>query len=77
MENVQINISRKNLSKIPKIQKRSVPKSLKEYEKDSSGKNEAIVVSNRGGGFTLAKTGEYYFLHYSTVSRIIHNKIQK
>ena len=52
VDNVQKNISRKNLSEIPKIQKRAVPKSLKEYENESSGRNEAIVVAYRSGGFT-------------------------
>ncbi len=33
VENIQMNILRKNLSEIPKIQKRSTPKSLKVYEK--------------------------------------------
>lgn len=77
VNNVQKNISRKNLSEIPKIQKRAVPKSLEEYEKKSSGRNEAIVVAYRSGGYTLAEIGEYHSLHYSTVSRIIHNGMQK
>ena len=77
VNNVQKNISRKNLSEIPKIQKRAVPKSLEEYEKKSSGRNEAIVVAYRSGGYTLAEIGEYHSLHYSTVSRIVHNGMQK
>ncbi len=77
VDNVQKNISSKNLSEIPKIQKRAVPKSLEEYQKKSSGRNEAIVVAYRSGGFTLAEIGEYHSLHYSTVSRIIHNGMQE
>ncbi len=68
---------KKNLSEIPKVQKRSVPRSLEAYKKEAGGRNEAIVVSYRRGGFTLAEIGGYYSLHYSTVSRIIHKEVQK
>ena len=77
MDQVQANIVDKNLSEVPKIQRRSVPKALNEYDKLAKTRNESIVLAYRSGGYTLEKIGEYYSLHYSTVSRIIHDSMQK
>ena len=69
--------SDKSLSEIPKIQKRPVPKSLEEYELIANNRNEAILMAYRRGGYTLGEIGQYYSLHYSTVSRIICGGMQK
>ena len=77
IDKVQANISTKHLSEIPKIQKRSVPKTLEEYETIAQNRNEAIQLAYRSGGYTLEKIGMYYSLHYSTISRIVHDGMQK
>ncbi len=78
IEEVQKNkTSNKGLSEIPKIQKRPIPKSLEEYELIASNRNEAILMAYRSGGYTLVEIGQYYSLHYSTVSRVIHGGMQK
>ena len=78
IEKVQKNkTSDKGLSEIPKIQKRPVPKSLEEYELIANNRNEAILMAYRSGGYTLGEIGQYYSLHYSTVSRIIRGGMQK
>lgn len=77
VNSVQTHISKNNLSEVPKIQKRAIPKPLEAYEKNSNDRNEAIALAYRSGGFTLAEIGRYYSLHYSTVSRIVHNKTQE
>jgi REP element-mobilizing transposase RayT/DNA-binding CsgD family transcriptional regulator len=77
VDQVQANIVDKNLSEVPKIQRRSVPKTLNEYDKLAKTRNESIVLAYLSGGYTLGKIGEYYSLHYSTVSRIIHDSMQK
>ncbi len=74
---VQNKILGKSISEIPKIQKRAIPKSLGEYESQANNRNEAIILAYRSGGYTLAEIGRYFSLHYSTVSRIIHGRMQK
>jgi|GEM_PF-6724539 len=53
------------------------PKKLYEYEACASSRNEAIGLAYRSGGYTPEAIGKYYGLHYSTVSRIIHNRMQE
>lgn len=61
----------KDLSEVPSSQTRSKPKALKHYEASSADRNIAIVKAYRSGGYTLKEIGEYFHLHYSTVSGII------
>ena len=77
VDQVQTKILDKNISEVPKIQQRPIPKTLKEYTKLAKDRNESIVMAYRSGGYTLAEIGSYHSLHYSTVSRIIHNAMQK
>jgi len=77
IDHVQKNIPDKNIPEVPKIQKRSVPKKLYEYEACADSRNEAIGLAYRSGGYTLEAIGKYYGLHYSTVSRIIHSRMQE
>ncbi|MEA3292633.1 MAG: transposase [Pseudomonadota bacterium] len=65
------------LSEIPKAQQRPPHKSLKTYSRMAESRNEAIVQAYHSGGYTLQQIGDYFSLHYSTVSRIIHAKMQK
>ena len=77
IEHVQANIPDRNIPEVPKRQKRSVPKKLHEYEACAASRNEAIDLAYRSGGYTLVAIGKYYGLHYSTVSRIIHKRMQE
>ena len=64
----------KDLSEIPKSQKRSKPKPLSHYEKQAKPRDEAILLSYASGGYSMKEIGEYYQLHYSRVSRIINKR---
>ncbi|TXL16891.1 hypothetical protein BMR04_07930 [Methylococcaceae bacterium HT3] len=77
VEKVQNKISGKDLSEIPKIQRRPIPKSLDEYDLIVNNRNESILMAYRSGGYSQLQIGQYYSLHYSTVSRIIHSGMQK
>ena len=77
VERAQAKISDRNLSEIPKAQQRPVPKTLDEYSATSDSRNEAIQTAYRSGGYTLKQIGDYFSLHYSTVSRIIHRNKPK
>lgn len=61
----------KELSEIPRSQRRPLPKTLHDYAIASQDRNSAITHAYRSGGYTLKEIGGYFGLHYSTVSGII------
>jgi len=61
----------KDLSEIPSSQRRALPKQLKEYEAMAKSRNEAICNAYKSGGYSLKEIGDYFGLHYATVSRIV------
>jgi hypothetical protein len=63
----------KELSETPSSQRRPMPKALSYYEAKMNNRNEAIVGAYRGGGYSLKEVGDYFGLHYSTVSGIVKN----
>ncbi len=67
----------KDISEIPSAQRRPVAKLISEYEASSADRNTAIVNAYRSGGYTLKELGEYFGLHYSTVSGIIKDHKSK
>jgi putative transposase len=52
-------------------QRRSSPLTLKQYQAQSTSRNEAIIQAYKSGGYTLKEIGEYFDLHYSRVSRVV------
>ncbi len=67
----------KELGEIPVVQRRPMPKGLNEYQASSKDRNAAITRAYRSGGYTLKEIGNYFGLHYSTVSGIIKNHKSK
>jgi REP element-mobilizing transposase RayT/DNA-binding CsgD family transcriptional regulator len=67
----------KALTEIPMSQRRAVPKSLSYYAEKYAKRNEAIVYAYASGGYSLKEVGDYFELHYSTVSGIIKNHKSK
>jgi len=61
----------KELSEVPSSQRRPVAKELLHYEQANSDRNMAIVEAYQSGAYTLKMIGEYFNLHYSTVSGIV------
>ncbi len=70
-------IADRDLSEIPKSQRRKKPKSLSSYEKNSQDRNEAIITAYKSGGYSMKELGDYFGLHYSRVSRIINHEKAK
>jgi len=66
---------KKDLSEIPKSQRKGKAKELAWYEQQASSRNEAIKLSYESGGYSMKEIGVHYSLHYSRISRII--KISK
>jgi len=71
-----INVD-KQLSKIPISQRRAMPKALFYYAEKYEIRNEAIISAYASGGYSLKEIGDYFDLHYSTVSGIIKNHKSK
>jgi putative transposase len=67
----------RDLSEIPSSQRRPIPKPINEYEDLAEDRNTAIFAAYQGGGYTLKQIGEYFGLHYSSVSGIIKNHNSK
>jgi len=78
VEQMQLLIDEdKELSEVPSSQRRPLSKSLYYYEKNKSDRNMAIVEAYQSGGYTLKEVGEYFNLHYSTVSGILKSHKSK
>jgi len=67
----------KALSEVPSSQRRPVAKDLVYYEASYPDRNTAIVEAYLSGGYTLKTIGEYFNLHYSTVSGILRDHKSK
>ena len=68
---------KKTLSEIPSSQRRAKPKELSTYVQSSKSRNAAIVDAYASGGYSMKAVGDYFGLHYSTVSGIISNHKSK
>jgi putative transposase len=60
-----------NLIDIPKTQYETERYALKEIEQKASTRNERIQVAYKSGQFSLKEIGDYFGLHYSSVSKIV------
>jgi len=61
----------KDLREIPQLQKRPLAKRLT-YFKESYGNRDVVIVKAfESGGYRMKEIGDYFDLHYSTVSRIV------
>ncbi len=67
----------KALSEVPSSQRRPVAKDLAYYEASYPDRNTAIAEAYLSGGYTLKMIGEYFNLHYSTVSGILRDHKSK
>jgi succinate dehydrogenase flavin-adding protein (antitoxin of CptAB toxin-antitoxin module) len=57
---------------IPRLQIRALPKTLNEYCDLTDNRNDAIRAAFNSGGYTMKAIGEYFGLHYTSVSRIVN-----
>ena len=61
----------KELAEIPSSQRWPMPKVLSVYEKNARSRKGAIVAAYLSGDYSLKEVGDYFGLHYSTVSGIV------
>jgi len=62
---------KKDLSEIPRLQRREKVKPLSWYEEQSKRRNQSIKSAYDSGGYSIKEIGSYYHLNYSRVSRMI------
>lgn len=60
-----------NLIDIQKTQYKTERYTLKEIEQKAGTRNEGIQVAYKSGQFSLKEIGDYFGLHYSSVSKIV------
>ena len=56
---------------IPRQQRRSIPKTLSEYEKMAGNRDEAIVTAYASGGYSYQEIGNYFGLHFTRIGKIV------
>ncbi|MDZ7925541.1 MAG: hypothetical protein U5M23_16165 [Marinagarivorans sp.] len=69
--------SDKDIVEVPLAQRRPTAKTIAEYEAQTEHPNDAILKAYKSGGYTLKEIGDYFGLHYSTISGIISNHKSK
>lgn len=61
----------KDLHEIPKTQRRSLGKSLAQYQRAYSERDAAMAQAYASGLYTMRAIGEFFGVHYMTVSRAV------
>jgi len=62
---------KETLNDIPRLQKRELPKALGYYADKYDSQKQSILKAYLSGGYTLKEIGDYFGMHYSTISRIV------
>lgn len=65
----------KLLEEIPSAQRRPIAKTIVEYEKSASSRNDAILLAYESGAYSMTDIGQYFGWHYSRISRIIFEQV--
>ena len=65
------------LSEFPSAQRKPVHDTLDNYLASSQDRETAICKAYQSGGYTLKELGDYFTLHYSTVSGIVNHHKSK
>ncbi len=60
-----------NLIDIPKTQYESERYTLEEIKQNTGTRNKGIQVAYKSGQFSLKEIGDYFGLHYASVSKIV------
>ena len=58
---------------MPISQRRPKPQKLEYYDLNFSNRNESIVNAYVSGGYSFKEVGNYFGLHYSSISGIVRN----
>ena len=61
----------KNLRELSKAHRRSLVLSLEQYAEQGKSRDESMARAYRSGAYTMAEIGDYFGVHYMTVSRAV------
>lgn len=67
----------RDLTEMPRVQRRGRKPNLEEYRSSGKTRNEAIIAAFQSGHYTQKAIADYFGLHYSSVSKIIRKEEQK
>lgn len=59
------------LSEVPKTQRRLIARSLVEYREACADRDESMASAYLSGAYTMKEIGEFFGVHYMTVSRAV------
>ena len=78
VKNMQRKISDDvDLREIPRVQQRPLARPLAEYQWQYSDRREAMAAAYRTGDYSLQQIGDFFGVHYSTVSRAVKRFMEK
>ncbi len=60
-----------NLRELSKAHKRSIAKTLEQYQAEEASRNMAMAKAYLSGGYTMKEIGDHFGVHYMTVSRAV------
>lgn len=63
-----------SVNEVPRLQTRAIGKPLAEYAQKYSDRNAAIQAAFSTGDYTMKEIGEYFDLHYTSISRIVNQE---
>ena len=61
-----------DLREVPQSKARAIAKPLSYYARQYDNRNRAIAAAYASGGYTMRNIGDFFGLHYSRVSKIVH-----
>ena len=77
VEDMQCKLNlNQQLSEIPKAQRRKEPKPLDYYSEKFKERNQSIIMAYQSGGYSMKEVGDYFGIHYSSVSKIIKQVVE-
>ena len=71
MERMQATLKGKDLTEVPKSQRRPLAKPLAYYRDNISNRQSAMAAAYGSGDYTMRQVAEAFGVHYSTVSRAV------
>jgi len=66
--------AKKQITEIPRAQRRPLPLPLSAYEASTSTPEAAMAAAYASGGYTMAQIAAHFGVHYSSVSRAVAGK---
>jgi len=70
VERMQREIPQGDLREVPRLQRRAPRGAIRSYA-DGKSRDEGIIAAYRSGHYSMREIGDYFGVHYATVSRVV------